>query len=353
MKKVTSNVVIFVLAIMLFVLTGCGGSTGNSSNTNTESSTESGQTVANEVSDSEEVDEEAEGKLVGYCMPDTSEPFLAELSNGVQKMFKEEGVTVQIANAAGDSATQISQIENFAAMKADLIIVMAVDPTSVKDTIERAQASGSKILVAGSDTGAYDALMFIDQYVDGEMIAEMARDWINERYPDAEAGSINVAILESRDTPEASQRCDGIATITDICPSANVVKVVGGIKNNDAAQAATENLFQTNPDIKVILAYNSGAGLGANAFVMRPGSPIEDKSDFAVFCSDLDSESLQAVMDSATDESVLRGLIKFGGEDVAYDTYALAKKILNDEEYELLNPDPLTKILPENAAEFK
>lgn len=346
MKQLLKNVTILMMIISIGLFSAC-------SQQEAESPTKTGGEEPVETNETNETDEGEEKLLVGYCMPDTSEAFLAELSNSVKEKFANDNIEVQIANAAGDSATQISQIENFASMKANLIIVMAVDPTSVKDVIERAQSSGSKVLVAGSDTGAYDAIMYIDQYADGQMIAEMGKEWIESTYPDAEEGSIDIAIFESRDTPEAASRCDGIATITEICPSVNVAKVVGGVKNNDTAQAAAENLFQTNPEVKMILTYNSGGGIGVNSFIMRPGSPIEDKSKFAVFCSDLDPESLQAVIDSKNNESVLRGIIKFGSDDLARDTYQLASKMINNDAYEVMNPDPLTKITPENAADFQ
>ncbi|MGF6990670.1 ribose transport system substrate-binding protein [Lachnospiraceae bacterium PM6-15] len=314
-----------------------------------EDSSSKDQTVASEG----EVKEDLSGMTIGYLMPDTSESFLSWLSNGVKEKFAEDGVTVDIADAAGDSAKQIGQIENFAASKTDLIIVMAVDPTSVGDAITRAQAQGTKVLVAGSDTGVYDASMMTDQYDDGCQMAEMAVAWIDEVYPDAKAGTIEVALLESRDTPEASLRCDGMNTITDLSDKVKIVQTVGGIKDNASAQSAMENIMQVNPDIKVVLCYNSGGGMGVNEFVMRAGSGVSDPSKFAVFASDTDEASLALVADSADDKAVLRGIVKFGSDDLIGDTYNLAKKMISGAEYEVMNPDPLTKVTPENVADFQ
>ncbi|TAH66837.1 MAG: sugar ABC transporter substrate-binding protein [Anaerolineaceae bacterium] len=306
-----------------------------------------------------EVDEAAgeivdiKGMTVGYCMPDTSESFLANLSNSVKEKFEADGVTVEIANAAGDSITQISQVENFATAGTELIILMSVDPTGVKDVVLRAQEAGSKVLVAGSDTGAYDALMFIEQYEDGVLIAELGAEWIEANYPNAEPGSIEIALLEDRSTPEASQRCDGMNTITELTDKVTIVETVGSVKNNDTAQAAMGNIMQTSPDIKMVLCYNSSAAMGVNEFAMRDGSPIEDPSKFAVFCSDLDPAAIQMIIDSKENKAVLRGLVKFGSDDLARDTYELAKKMLSGAKYEKLNPDPLTKITIENAADFQ
>lgn len=274
----------------------------------TEKSSEAeGTAAAGEVKD-------IKGMTVGYCMPNTAESFLAWLSNGVQEKFKADGVKVDIANAAGDATTQISQIENFATSKTNLIIVMAVDPSGVADAIKRAQVAGSKVMVAGSDPGAYDAIMYTDQYKDGTMIAEMGSEWINKTFPDAAEGSI---------------------------------------KDNQAAQAAMENIMQTNPDVKMVLSYNSAAAMGVNEYAMRPGSAVKDASKFAVFCSDSDDAALAEIADSAADKAVLRGLVKFGSNDLIGDTYNLARKMISGAPYEVKNPDPLTKITPENVAEFQ
>lgn len=348
----------------LMAMTGCGNEAAtetsqnnaqNEETENTEVEAEAGTdtNAAEAPATKEEASGDINGKKIGYLMPDTSESFLSWLSNGVKEKFELDGVEVEIADAAGDSAKQISQIENFAASGTDLIIVMAVDPTSVGDALQRAQEQGTLVMVAGSDTGVYDASMMTDQYDDGCQMAEMAVTWIDEVYPDAEAGSIEVAILESRDTPEASLRCDGMNTITELSDKVKIVQTVGGIKDNATAQAAMENIMQVNPDIKVVLCYNSGGGMGVNEFVMRQGSPVADPSKFGVFASDTDEASLDLVAKSATDESVLRGIIKFGSNDLIGDTYNLAKKMISGEAYEKMNPDPLTKVTPENVSEFQ
>lgn len=342
----------------MMAMTGCGnGKASEPAQTNEQSQTTESSEADTDVAEDSAAQGEAtgdiSGKTIGYLMPDTSESFLSWLSNGVKEKFEPDGVKVEIADAAGDSAKQISQIENFAASGTDLIIVMAVDPTSVGDALKRAQEQGTLVMVAGSDTGVYDASMMTDQYDDGCQMAEMAVTWIDEVYPDAEAESIEVAILESRDTPEASLRCDGMNTITDLSDKVKIVQTVGGVKDNATAQAAMENIMQVNPDIKVVLCYNSGGGMGVNEFVMRQGSPITDPSKFAVFASDTDDASLDLVAKSATDEAVLRGIIKFGSNDLIGDTYNLAKKMISGEAYDKMNPDPLTKITPENVAEFQ
>lgn len=346
MKKILAMLLCAVLTVG--VLTGCSGSR--------TADTAATDMPAGEVESDQAVEDrtgEIKGMTVGYCMPDTSESFLAGLSNGVKELFEADGVKVDIADAAGNSTTQISQIENFAASGTDLIIIMAVDPTGVTDAIKRAQESGSMVMVAGSNPGAYDAIMYTDQFEDGCLIAEMGADWIEKTFPDAEPGSIEIALFEDRSTPEATQRCEGMNTITELTDKVKVAQVVGSIKNNDPAQAAMENVMQTNPDIRMVLCYNSSGAMGVNEYAMRAGSGVKDTSQFAVFCSDLDPAALSQIADSAQDKAVLRGLIKFGSNDLTGDTYRLAKKMLSGEDFDVENPDPLTKITPENVADFQ
>ncbi|MDD2970854.1 MAG: sugar ABC transporter substrate-binding protein [Lachnospiraceae bacterium] len=352
MKKVLA--MLLCGAMLGTMLVGCGAK--ESAATTVEETSAGGVTEAAEetVAAAESAaGGDISGMTVGYCMPDTSESFLAGLSNGVKELFEADGVKVDIADAAGSSTTQIGQIENFAASGTDLIIIMAVDPTGVTDVIKRAQEAGSLVMVAGSDPGAYDAIMYTDQYEDGTMIAQMGADWIEKTFPDAAPGSIEIALFEDRSTPEATQRCEGMATITELTDKVTVAQVVGSIKNNDPAQAAMENVMQTNPDIKMVLCYNSSGAMGVNEYAMRAGSAIKDPSQFATFCSDLDEAALVDIADSAEDKAVLRGLIKFGSNDLTGDTYKLAKQMLAGEEFQVENPDPLTKITPENVAEFQ
>ena len=338
MKKCLSKILV---AIML--VTATGALAGCSKGT-TSSSSASTSTTATPASGK---------KVVGYCVPDTTEPFLANLTNTVKQKFSVDGVDVQIADAKGDATTQLNQIQNFVAMKASLIIIMAVDPTSCSDAIKQAQAKGVKILVAGGNTGAYDAIMHTDQKADGTMIAQMAADWIKETFPGAAKESVEVAIFEDRSTPEATQRSDGMKEITTLSSAAKVVKTVGSIKNLDTAQAAAENLFQTNPNVKAILCYNNGGSLGVSAYVSKPGSAVKDKAKFGTFGSDFSPESIQAVIDSANNTSVFRGVVKFGSNDLPGDTYNLGKKIINGQSFDKENLDPLTIITPKNAAQFK
>ncbi|HHW87951.1 MAG TPA: sugar ABC transporter substrate-binding protein [Chloroflexi bacterium] len=281
---------------------------------------------------------------VGYAVPDASNPFLSNLTKSVAEYFASDGVEVIVADAQGDATKQVNQIENFITMGVDAIIVMAIDPKGVTSVIEDAQKAGIKVMVAGGDTGVYDAIMHTDQHAMGAMIAQMACDFIAANYADAAEGSVEVGIIENRDTPEANQRSDGMATVSTLCPAATVAGVVGGTPTITFGATAAENLLTAHPNIKVILAYNDAQGLGA-AQTVAAMSTI-DPATFAIFGADNTPDALAAIK---AGDSVFRGTVRFGSDNLALDTYNLVKKMVMGEEFPVETLDPLTPITAANV----
>jgi ABC-type sugar transport system substrate-binding protein len=283
------------------------------------------------------------GMRVGYAVPDASNPFLANLTKTVAEYFAQDGIEVIVADAQGDATKQVNQIENFTTMGVDAIIVMAVDPKGVTSVIEDAQKAGIKVMVAGGDTGSYDAIMHTDQQAMGAMIAQMGCDFIAQSYADAAEGSVEIGIIENRDTPEATARSTGMATVEALCPAAKVVGVVGGTPTITAGATAAENLLTAHPNIKVILAYNDALGLGATQTVAAISSI--DPTTFAIFGADNTPDALAAIKSG---DSVFRGTVRFGSDNLALDTYNLVKKIVTGEEFPQEVLDPLTPITAAN-----
>lgn len=282
---------------------------------------------------------EGAARRVGYAVPDASNPFLANLTKNVADYFAPDNVQVVVADAQGDATKQVNQIENFITMGVDAIIVMAIDPKGVTSVIEDAQKAGIKVMVAGGDTGSYDAIMHTDQKAMGAMIAQMACDFIAATFPDAADGSVQVGVIENRDTPEASARSDGMATIPALCPAAAIAGTVGSQPTITAGATAAENLLTAHPEIKVILAYNDAQGLGATQ--TAGGIATIDPAQFAIYGADNTPDALAAIQSG---DSVFRGTVRFGSDNLALDTYNLVRKMVMGEEFPVETLDPLTPI---------
>jgi ABC-type sugar transport system substrate-binding protein len=273
---------------------------------------------------------------------------------------------VQVASADGNAVTQATQVENFTAMKAKLLVVMAVEATSLVPKLVEAREAGVIVMVIGGDPGdpdSYDTVMMMNQYLSGWYEAYMAKQWVDANYPDAADASIETVIFESTLNTEATNRSNGIKMIAEpymknvngeyIDAEGNVVDEAGRVENPaysskvvvvqtvqaemfQAGQTAMQNILTTNPDVKLVLAYAGDGGMGASQAILdefakgESISVIKDLNKVAVFGVGMIGAEGPAVLDSATNKTVFRGTIRFGGDLVAR-TGEIVGNILNGE----------------------
>ncbi len=274
---------------------------------------------------------------IGYSVPDTTNPFLGWLTGAVKEKGAADGLRVQIADAGNSAVKQIEQIENFIAMRVKVLAIMPIDPNNMQGVIEKAQAQGIKVLVAGTDTGVYDVMMNMNQYNCGEQIAEMGIDWLlNTVSADGTTGGFakkpKVIVIKHTSTLDMVNRSNGIIDKISDWGYADVVVATKEAQTAEDGFAVMETMWQQNSDASLVLCYNASAALGVNEFLM--GQPGLDKSKMAVFAGDW-SDPIQEVMDeSASDNAVFRGTMqivgpKLEGKQVDLDlaTYTLLKDL--------------------------
>jgi len=308
----------------------------------------------------------AAGKpIIAVSLPSLDNPLMLGFQDAFTKTYGNE-YDVQVASADGNANNQATQVENFTAMKPRFLFVMPVESTSLVPKLIDARNAGVSVLVAGGDPGnseAYDGVMMMNQYLSGMYEAWMAKQWVDQNYPDAPDGSIETALFESTLNTEATARSNGMKMIaepylknvngeyidatgkvvSDADKVANPayspkVKVVQTVQAEmfQAGQTAMQNVLTTNPNVKLVLAYAGDGGMGASQammdeFAKGPGvSAIEDLAKVAVFGVGMIGPEGQAVLDSASGKTVFRGTIRFGG-DLVGRTMEWAGKMLKDE----------------------
>jgi ABC-type sugar transport system substrate-binding protein len=256
-------------------------------------------------------------ELVGFAISYTGNDFMQGLANMVKEKFEAEGYECQVASADGDATTQIEQIENFVTMGAKMVLVMAVDPTGLQDVGKKAMESGTEIVafttkIEGGETTYVGSA---SEKEIGTAIATLGSDWVNKTFADAKDGSIETVIFGYSGTPEAADRSKGIQEEISKNTKCKVTYMEPESNTLDAAQQAAENLFQTNPDTKLILCYNSGMSNGVNAYIMSSGLSVEDK---ATFGSDISGEVMANIGASKTNASIVRGAVSLGDYDAMW-----------------------------------
>jgi ribose transport system substrate-binding protein len=312
--------------------------------------------------------------ILAVSLPALDNPLMLGFKDAFTKAFGDK-YDVQVASADGNPNNQAAQVENFAAMKPAFLFAMPVESSSLVPKLFAAREAGVKVLVAGGDPGdekAYDSVMMMNQYLSGMYEAYMAKQWVDATYPDAPDGSIETAILESTLNTEAQNRTNGMKMIAEpylknvngeyIDAKGNVVSEADKIPNPaysskvkivadtqaemfQASQTAMQNILTTNPNVKLVLAYAGDGGMGASQamldeFAKGPGvSVIDDLNKVAVFGIGMIGAEGPAVLDSATNKSLFRGTIRFGG-DLIGRTMEYTGKILNGDVQKVIY-DPL------------
>lgn len=153
MKNVKSLIIILALLFSL-VLSACG-----SSDSTPAASEESGSAPA-----AAEVEEAApaaveEPALVGISMPTKSSSRWISDGESMVKVFTEMGYETDLQFAEDDIPNQLAQIENMVTQGADVLIIAAIDGSTLSDILQKAHEQG--VLVV-----AYDRLITKTEYVD-------------------------------------------------------------------------------------------------------------------------------------------------------------------------------------------
>jgi ABC-type sugar transport system substrate-binding protein len=380
-------IILAVLAVTSLVLVVACGTTEETTTTGaptTGAPTTAAPTTAPSATDTTAAST-GEKEVIGVCLPALDNPLMLEIKDTFEKRFGEE-YDVQVASADGNPNTQATQVENFTAMKAKLITVMAVEATSLLPKLEAAREAGVLVLVIGGEPGesGRDAVMKMDQFLAGEYCAWMGKQWVEKTFPGAAAGSIETAVLTSSLTTESVQRTNGLMMISEpylknwegayidatgtpisdekgaylagkseadrvanptFCPAVKIVQTPTA-EMYQAGQTAMQNVLTTNPNVQLVLAYASDGGNGASQAIMDEygkgsNSVVKDLNKMAVYGVGMFGPEADAIKASAENKGVFRGAVAFGGGDLPGKTADLVNRMLIGEQYPEVTWDEL------------
>jgi len=253
------------------------------------------------------------GKLVGFSCPQLTDEFFSSMSDEFDRLFSSQGARYVALSADWNPASQVDNIENFVTMGADVLILFFVDESAATDALIKAREAGVYVIAVADvmkDPDAYDVCINVDQYESGVYGARLAADWIDQKYPDAAPGSIDMALLESTAIPGLNPRNDGLDSITGMTDKLNIYKYdLGADDTESAAMQYADQAFLEHPNTKAFLCFSAAMSLGADEVSM---SNVADKDGFAVFGVDAIDAVLDRVGGSAAGGSLIRGVVKLG-----------------------------------------
>lgn len=314
MKKVLSAILCTLMVASLVM--GCGS---NSSETTTE------ETTSEKVA--------SEGYKVGITIQSLKNDYWAGVMGKLEGILKEEGYEYTLLDCDDNSATQISQIENFITSGVDLIMVHPSDASAVEAVCGDALAAGIKVMCWDDPMENTTANWVLDNTALGAVIGETAAGFINENY--TAENPAEVCVIGYPSTKVLLERANGIKQgLEEFCDAGNykIVAEIEGIEANNAL-SNVETVLQANPDCTVYVGVGAGAMIGANeALLQKFGGAGNIPANVGVITTDVTMTQLESL--KAGDQAV-RAIVGFEGSstDTAQACFDMYKRILEGEDF--------------------
>lgn len=201
----------------------------------------------------------ARAETVGLAVANLQANFFNQIKQAVTAEAKAKGVTVDTADAHGDSATQVNQIQDMITKGVKALIYIPAGATAAGVPVRDAHAA--HIPVVNVDRNAPDAPG--DTFIATDSIA--AARTLGNYVCKITHGKGKVAIIQGQlgTTPE-QDRNKGFNEALAKCPGLKVVaKQASKQWHQDEGFNIAQDMLQRNPDINVIFGRADALALGA------------------------------------------------------------------------------------------
>jgi ribose transport system substrate-binding protein len=246
---------------------------------------------------------EADKPKIGLSVANLQADFFNQIKQSVTKQAAKQGVEVVVADARGDAATQVNQIEDFVTKKVDAIIYIPAGATAAGVPVKDAKRADIPIIAVDRNPPDEPA----DSFIASDSVA--AARTLGEHVAKLTGGEGQVAILQGQigTTPEID-RNKGFQQALSKDPGLQVVAKQPADWDQDKGFAIAQNMLQVHPDISVFFGRADAMALGA-AQAVRVAN-VGHKVTIVGF--DGDYAGLKAVRDGTVDATMTQQTQKMG-----------------------------------------
>jgi len=177
MKKVLKRVTAAACcAFLMFSFAACSDGTNNGGGADKE--TESASTEGN-TEDSSNTDD-GETKKIGVAMPTKDLQRWVQDGDNMKKELEAAGYEVDLQYANNDIATQVSQIENMVSGDCDLLVIAAIDGSSLGTALQGAKDKGITVIAYDRLIMQTDAVSYYATF-DNYLVGKLQGEYIEEQ----------------------------------------------------------------------------------------------------------------------------------------------------------------------------
>ena len=326
MKNTKLFLIIFALFFALF-LSACGSSEESASS---EEATTSEKTSTSEEA-AEPVETTGEGYSIGISMPTKSSSRWISDGESMVQFFEEKGYETDLQYAEDDIPNQLAQIENMVTKGVDVLIIAAIDGTTLSDVLQQAADQGIEVI-------AYDRLIRdsgnVDYYAtfDNFQVGVLQAGYIEEALGLADGnGPFNIELFGgSPDDNNAYFFYDGAMSVLQpyidngqlVVQSEQMgMDKVSTLRWDGAtAQARMDNLlsaYYTDEQVDAVLSPYDGLSIGIISSLKGVGYGSDDLPMPVVTGQDAEVPSVKSILAGEQTSTVFKDTRELAKQTVA------------------------------------
>jgi|TARA_R110000764_G_scaffold27366_3_gene64853 putative multiple sugar transport system substrate-binding protein len=248
---------------------------------------------------------------IGIAMPTKSSARWISDGNSMVEQFEAAGYTVDLQYAEDDIPNQLAQIENMITKGVDVLVIAAIDGTTLSNALENAHFADIKTI-------AYDRLIRDSEYVDyyatfdnfkvGVQQASSIVDGLKERFPDVSPWNVEL-FGGSPDDNNAYFFYNGAMSVLQPLIDDGTINIVSGQMGMDTvgtlrwdgavAQARMDNLLSAHYTDKVVhgvLSPYDGLSIGILSSLKGVGYGSGDLKMPIVSGQDAELQSIKSII---------------------------------------------------------
>lgn len=252
----------------------------------------------------------AEG-MVGISMPTKTSARWIDDGNNMVKQFQEAGYQTDLQYADDDIPNQLAQIENMITKGVNVLVIAAIDGTTLSNALANAKAADIKVIAYDRlirDTPDIDYYATFDNFKVGVEQATTLVDGLKERFPDEKPWNVEL-FGGSPDDNNAYFFYDGAMSVIQPLIDEGSVVVASGQMGMDkvgtlrwdpaTAQARMDNILSANytdKQVHGVLSPYDGLSIGILSSLKGVGYGSGDLAMPIVTGQDAEIQSVKSIL---------------------------------------------------------
>lgn len=213
---------------------------------------------------------EQSGVTIGYSTYTLSNPFFSGMLKGLEQGTQAHGYKLVTANANGDPAQQVTDMQNLISRGVDYILLTPADGKAIAPGIAAADAAGVPVISVPDRVEQPIAVTIAMDEVDtGKKAGEFVTAAIATKNGQP-VGNI-VQIEGVTGIPSAMARKEGFRSVIAQSPGLKIVASQDGGFDTDQSYKVMVDILQANPKIDAVFATNDAEAIGVTAAMKSQG----------------------------------------------------------------------------------